>query len=154
MSDLFSKKTAPAAKTDDLQKKETEKKEEKKEMQEKLSTPLVSGLFSKENKERFAKLVPSKPQEKEESKPQPQPKNRHQDDDLTIYVGNLPGSNCFSGLRSSHHHSKAPGAAKGIFEVRNHQKPTLPFRGCAVLKAKPFRQEADEEGVCYSQQSE
>lgn len=150
MSDLFSKVTAPAAKKEAPQKKETEKKEEKKEVQEKIPTPPAGGLFSKENKERFAKLAPSKPLEKVENKPQPKPKNRHQDDDLTVYVGNLPGSNCYLGLTSSHHHSKAPGVAKGVFEVWSHQNPPLPLCGCAVLKAKPFRQEVDEEGVCYS----
>lgn len=152
--DHSSKKAAPAAKKETPQKQKVEKKEDKKEVQEKPSNPLASGLFSQENKDRFAKLVPAKPAAKEESKPQPKPKNRHQDDDLTVYVGNLPSLLHFLGFIRSHYHSKAPGAAKGVFEVWKHQEPPLPLRSCAVLQADPFRQEADEEGVRHPQQPE
>ena len=87
---LLSESALPAvkeeSKRDEKQKKET--------VQEKAVPSPSSGLFSEASKERFAKITPAKPVERVEKKVKPQTVNRHEFDDFTVYVGNLPSEFC------------------------------------------------------------
>lgn len=117
-------------------------------------SPVMSSLFSDSNKIRFSRIPDKKdttgetvPKKASVSRPAAKkPVNKHEFDNYTVFVGNLPSRVLVAYDHLSFGHSEAFGCPKEIFFVWDDKVDSISFRGRGVDSNLLFRQEASEEG--------